>query len=1010
MILKKFKNNLSGRLKHLQVFQAGNLRSLVNKKVIWYGVNFVGGMSLGYVLGLVKAHVIIINKLAMITFKTTAINWDLIISKLSWVKDCFNWIISITPSTGFLSDVVAFQGAIIAIAIPLSLEIISRISERYQSGVITKKFSQEWVIKRLPIILVIDIISAISLKFFVYNDSVSSTLGKIIAWITFGLFLITVVLLKLFFDILRRYITDTTFLLDELFKDMEELLNPQTQNKKVDKKVLKSKQKQFVEALEATGDILVFETKNKKGEEKIKEGLKRIGEKMGQFLEMQKSRPEEFERLLLSQDFFDIYEKDKTNAQILLALNTEKHLVSFTAAVNQLLRIREAALEVNNIEIGLLATYNIIYLLKDISQIPNNPLLVEQLLKSLAEIRRSIKQNQDDSAYDVTISWYKYIVFNKLFDISYLELFDRYFFSCIKDIISKAQTSLFKSLVGTFVTRSIQLQGSGYENIEDYVSFVSDCNYQKYKEIDEIYQINSKIKTLKEQSQYIRTIKQQESCLGIVNEVVKLLQPCFGEVQKQEAKQKEDKLREDITSNLKFNNLIDIMFGAGAYCIFKQKYDYIEYLWNYNQPSDSNATWLNNDIVPNTLGVLINFYFNQRPKDYSFIWEDHHGSEIYYKKYFLLLLLREFQKNNCQKTIDQFRLSDTLDSRELINIRDSVDSFIELANKIKDDTDSLRTIGFNIASIDDDIESALIPFLESLKPKIEKQIKSLLKIQRISSDKVDEFKKDLTENFNKSTIIRNILSYYELYEERIHEVLEDRISPFSKIQDKAAFFEEWYSSYSDMGFTYGRDLARNENLIIIDEIANLCQEIDNIKLDTTIELFRNNLDELIIIAINSAHRFNKNTGKFNAKWQKDYPQMKVRGFEGCYKFGEWDIPVFRVRDNTINERILILDKSRLGKLVQYSPNSEIKREELTGIFHISVQSFSENQELMNNLLQNPPDCLTNLGDQVQQKDYLEQKVQIEISQTFQFEKHQDFQGYLIKLSNQDSSNLDNFIS
>ncbi|MBD2693509.1 hypothetical protein [Anabaena catenula] len=976
--MKKLKTYWSGTLKHLQVFQAWNQRSLANQKIILYGAYFLTGMSLGTLLGLFKYPVI--SNISFIFY---------------WIQSCLNWIISLSPNTSFLSDIVAFQGAIIAIAIPLSLEIISRISERYNSGVITKKFSQESEIKLLPILLTIDIIAAIILKFFIPADSISGY-WKIIAWITFIVFIFTIYILYKFFATLRRYITDTNFLLDELFNDIEKSLTPQTQNKKVDNQDLKLKQKQFIEALEATGDILVFETKNKKGEEKITTGLYRIREKIGQFIEMQKSSPKEFERLLLSQDFFDTYAQDKTNAKLLLAFDTKKHLVSFTAAINQLLRIREAALEVNNAEIDWVATDHIISLLTDISQIPNNNLLVEELLKNLAEIRRSIKENKDDSASTVTISWYKNVVFNKFFDISYLELFDRYFFYGIKDIISNNKTSLFKSLVSNLIN-SITLHDSGYGNIDNYISFVRGCNYQKYKEIDETYHISSKINNLKQQIKHIRTRDQLISCLKIVNEVVKLLQPCCNEVQKEEAQQKEDKLREDITSKFKFNNLIDIIFGAGAYCISKQRYDYIKYLWNYNQPSDSNAIWINHDIVPKGLGVLINFYFrkNHIQKDFSFIWEDHHGSELYYKQYFLLLLLRELQKNNRQEIINQFRLSETLDSHELNNISYSVDTFIELANKIKDNTENLRILGLDI----NNIESALIPFLESLKPKAEERIKTLLRTKNINSKKVAEFKQDFTESFDKSTIIRNILSYHGLYEDIIHAGLEISINPFGiiEVSEKAAFFEEWYLKYSDMGITYGRELAISENLRIIEEIENLCQEIDISQFDAAIDVFKENL---IILTINlDMNSLLPNRANFKSKQQNDCPKIELKGFQGCYTIENFDIPVFTVYDYTGNQRILILDKSKLGKLVQYSPRNGSETEELTGIFHISIQSFSENQELINDLLQNPPNWLTDLGDQIQQKEYLEEKVKIEIYEKFQFEKHQDFQGYLIKLSN-----------
>ena len=165
------------------------------------------------------------------------------------MKDFINWIITFTPKIGFISDIIAVQGGVIAIALPLSIDIISRISERYQSGVITKKFNQRCVIKLLPILSITDIIIGINLKFFVQNDLINGYL-KVLGWLTFVIFLISVGVLFLFFETLRRYITDTNFLLEELFKDMEESLSLPRKKKESGRKKLIRKQKRLVEALE----------------------------------------------------------------------------------------------------------------------------------------------------------------------------------------------------------------------------------------------------------------------------------------------------------------------------------------------------------------------------------------------------------------------------------------------------------------------------------------------------------------------------------------------------------------------------------------------------------------------------------------------------------------------------------------------------------------------------------------------------------------------------------------
>jgi hypothetical protein len=139
------------------------------------------------------------------------------------VSSCIKFIASHVPTSNFLSDIAAFETGVIALAIPLSFDIVSRISERYQSEVITKRFIRAWEIKWLPILLIFNIITAVILRFFV-DDNPTSGLWKLLAWLTFFVFLIVVVALFSFFILLKKYMTDMEFILRELFDEAEELL------------------------------------------------------------------------------------------------------------------------------------------------------------------------------------------------------------------------------------------------------------------------------------------------------------------------------------------------------------------------------------------------------------------------------------------------------------------------------------------------------------------------------------------------------------------------------------------------------------------------------------------------------------------------------------------------------------------------------------------------------------------------------------------------------------------
>ncbi len=86
-----------------------------------------------------------------------------------------------------------------------------------------KKFIQSREIKWLPIFLIANIIIAITLRFFVHDNPVL-TIWKILAWITFiGFLFIAGIFLSKFLPKLKRYMTDTNFILDEFFNEAEKL-------------------------------------------------------------------------------------------------------------------------------------------------------------------------------------------------------------------------------------------------------------------------------------------------------------------------------------------------------------------------------------------------------------------------------------------------------------------------------------------------------------------------------------------------------------------------------------------------------------------------------------------------------------------------------------------------------------------------------------------------------------------------------------------------------------------
>lgn len=774
-------------------------------------------------------------------------------------------------------------------------------------------------------------------------------------------------------------------------------------------KELAAKQEKFIQALEGIGDVLVFETKRRNRNKNVLQGLKRISDIIKAFFAIQKNDPNKFERLLLAQEFFDIYRKEEKEAKFRLAFDPEKYLITFSTAVNQIIRIHEAALEIKNEEISRFATYYLNWLLADITKTPKNNLFVEQLLKNLAEVTRIAIENQDSSVYAASIHWYTDIVFNKLgqkednFDLSYLELFDRYFFSSVKYIISQNQTSLFESLVSSLVD-GVNMPSYHRGKIWDYGHLILQSNLEKYNQLDREYQLGKRIRELADSENDLDTEEKRDGWLKKFEDLKKILEPNLDKEQQRNASKIEEEIREFVDGQFKYNNLLEIVFAIAAFCLFKQRPEYIKYLWEYKQPPDSDASWIGHDIVPNTIDSIINFYFRKGLFERRFyFWEGHHGSEKYYKEYFLLLLartLRAIRANNEGKyeQIQSYNLPN-LHIYRLSDLEHSIDDFVELVGELRTQKSTLGTLGFDISTLDELFDGKLIPFLNSLKLKAQERIKNLQRSQQISQKKIAEFKEKVLKGFNESAVLRDIFNHYKLYQDKAGEKYEGKLGRFgiNLVDEKAAFFDEWHVHYGDWGTNYGKDLASGENSLLIDEITSQCEDIKENDFEKTLEQFKD-LSNIIIFATNVAlYEFFENLKNFKPKWHRDTPQLDVKGFKGYYSFRGKDIPIFEIYHKSINKQILILNKIKLGTLIQYSPLNEGESEELkNGIFYMNILVFSESQELMDKFIQKAPEWLQKIGNEEKQREYLQERVLIHIFERFEYNKPKEFEGYSLK--------------
>src|SRR5438552_11852074 len=97
-------------------------------------------------------------------------------------------------------------------------------------------------------------------------------------------------------------------------------------------------QKKFIESVEGLGDILTFLTESKRNPEVIPT-LRDLSDLLQSLLDIKKSNPEKFEKLMLAEEFWNLQEVDKNEAELRLGFYPEKYLITFSVLLQQIIRV-----------------------------------------------------------------------------------------------------------------------------------------------------------------------------------------------------------------------------------------------------------------------------------------------------------------------------------------------------------------------------------------------------------------------------------------------------------------------------------------------------------------------------------------------------------------------------------------------------------------------------------------------------------------------------------------------
>lgn len=358
-------------------------------------------------------------------------------------------------------------------------------------------------------------------------------------------------------------------------------------------------------------------------------------------------------------------------------------------------------------------------------------------------------------------------------------------------------------------------------------------------------------------------------------------------------------------------------------------------------------------------------------------------------------------RSKTQKELDQIKLPH---NRDMEFLADGTRDLMKTIKNIEENPESWNDL------LDQNAISKTDSLRELLKKAKEDQEEDDLEKKRstgIDGNKIKDFKEKFIKNYKDSHPIKELIRKFGIYEDKIKFKYTGSVKKLgiNTLFDKAPFFGDdisWHVHYVglDEAFGFGRSMAHGENDYILQEIIKSSKEIYKDEFYKKL----NDIDpqQVIVIATNHSmwNFFERSGGQYVPKWRQDYPADSIdKMASGAIKISNFYIPIYEVYNSDAKRSdILIVNKSKIGKCIQYSPLDENDNAEmLINEFLIGIKDFIDDSDIIKEFMQKQPPWLKEIEGDVNKKNYLKERVLIHVFERFEFKTSNDFEGLVLRI-------------
>lgn len=775
-----------------------------------------------------------------------------------------------------------------------------------------------------------------------------------------------------------------------------------------------SPREEFNESIEGIGDILVFHTKLKHNDEVIP-GLNDLRNLLIELLKLRDSNPSAFDRLMLDEEYWKVLKKNKEEAQLKLSFYPKKYLITFSRLIEQLLRVIDASLRSGNREITLQATSQLSLYLRSVSKMEGADLLVRQVLRALYETTRRVIAVNSRVAGPAVYEWYSFVVFDrrvkksKVLYKNYLGDLDKYLFENIKYLIDNSEFDLFKEFVSHSID-GIHVPSHKLNDMYDIHDILRLEDFDKYRELVGQHNTGKRIRALIDDAKTLYAYEDYRKWELRVDELKGDLYSQISRSSKIKLTKLINEIKEAALLVFANNSLKSLFFTIASWIVYtkkltkKEKATFIKEIWTHKNPGDSNAVHGGNDIYPKDLGQTVLYFFSNESPSFPFFWEDHHSASSYKNKYFLYLLLWHLRRI-VPATQFGIESSESADEDSSVEIYPDIDQFslpFELATELssvkyrvdkllEDDIPQLKKDPLTkelIPNFDLDIKSKLIPLLNKISSDAQEKIEAKEVDQPLSQRKVDEFRNSFLKAYEKTVLFRRLFEGVSSLENKVEseELVDFQLVGFNRLEDRALFFEDWHVGYSNWGEDYGQGMAEGEDRRILESIVSNLENTKNENISEVLEEHGATNNTVIFASSETIYDYFEGHENYIPYWQEITNEEREPYLAGWFQHNELKIKIFNYHLEKKNYYFAIFNLDGVGKFVQEYPLLERDLPEhksyLFKHFRIMIGDFATDNDLVNRFLENPPQWLSDRGNNEQQEEFLSSKLLLQIGEKF----------------------------